>query len=82
MDMWVPLEKTTTNNINVKTSNVRQQTAVERIKFFFLVFIIFFSSKIHGNLTVGIHQNKHEKCYTRRGLRVGTKNKGFHLELR
>ena len=37
-------------------------------------------SSIHGVPTVGFRRVKHEKCYTRRGLRVGTKNTGFHRE--
>ena len=47
---------------------------------FFFSFIRF--SQIYENLTVGIRRDKHEKCSTRRGLRVGTKNKGFHREFR
>ena len=41
------------------------------------IFIFNFLSQIYGNLTVGFRRAKHEKCCTRRGLRVGTKNTGF-----
>ena len=46
---------------------------------FFLVFI--FSNllyRIYENLTVEFRQDKHEKCSMRRGLRVSTRNTGFH----
>ena len=39
-------------------------------------------SSIPEFLTVGFRWIKHEKCSTRRGLRVGTKNTGFHREFR
>ena len=41
---------------------------------------IFFSlviSQIYENLTVGFRWAKNEKCVTRRGLHLGTKNTGF-----
>ena len=50
------------------------------IRFYFFFYLL--SSQIHENLTVGIRRDKHEKCSTRQGLRVGTKNKGFHREFR
>ena len=53
----------------------RKTDGREELYFYFLLFI---SSQIHGNLTVGIRRDKHEKCSMRRGPRVGTKNKGFH----
>ena len=55
------------------------QKGIER-RFFYFFFLLLVLSQIHENLTVEIRQDKHEKCFTRRGLRVGTKNKGFHRE--
>ena len=52
----------------------------ESILVFFFFSILF--SQIHKNLTVRICRDKHEKCSTRRGLRVGTRNTGFHREFR
>ena len=49
---------------------------------FFSFYSLSLPSQIHENLTVGIRRDKHEKCCTRRGLRVGSKNKGFHREFR
>ena len=49
----------------------------ERDYFSFFFFSIRFS-QIHKNLTVRIRHDKHEKCSTRRGLCVGTRNTGFH----
>ena len=49
----------------------------------FLIFL--FSnllSQIYENLTAGIRRDKHEKCSTRRGLRVSTRNTRFHREFR
>ena len=47
-----------------------------------ILFIYFLSllSSIYGNQTVGIRRDKKEKCSTRGGLRVSTKNKGFHQD--
>ena len=55
--------------------NLRESILV----FFFLLLL---SSQIHENMTVGFRRAKNEKCSTRRGLRVGTKNTGFHREFR
>ena len=49
---------------------------------FFLFSLLNLLSSIPEFLTVGFRRVKHEKCSTRRGLRVGTKNTGFHLEFR
>ena len=51
----------------------------EEVLIFFILFIL---SQIHENLTVGFRRDKHEKCSMRRGLRVGTRNTGFHQEFR
>ena len=55
------------------------QTVRKNFKFLFL---FSFLSQIYGNLTVGFRRVKHEKCSTRRELRVGNKNTGFHQEFR
>ena len=47
----------------------------KRVIIFFFSLIVF--SQIHGNLTVGIRREKHEKCSTRRGLRVGYQKQGI-----
>ena len=51
-------------------------------KFIFFSFIFNLLSSIPEFLIVGFCRVKHEKCYTRRGLRVGTKNTRFHREFR
>ena len=55
------------------------QTEVSEILIFFLLNLL---SSILEFLTVGFRRVKHEKCSTRRGLRVGTKNTGFHREFK
>ena len=68
---------------NIKVWHPTDREAERReVRDFFSFFFFLLSSQIHENLTVGIHRDKHEKCSTRRGLRVGTKNKGFHREFR
>ena len=54
------------------------RTRGENYFFCFLKFL----SQIYKNLTVGFRRDKHEKCSTGRGLRVSTKNTGFHREFR
>ena len=51
----------------------------DSFKFFLFSLVI---SQIYENQTVGFRQDKHEKCSRKRGLRVGTKNTGFHREFR
>ena len=46
---------------------------------FFLLLVLF---QIPEFLTVRIRRDKHEKCSTRRGLRVSTRNTRFHREFR
>ena len=48
----------------------------------FFNFFISFLSQIYENLTAGFRRDKHEKCSTLRGLRVGTRNTRFHREFR
>ena len=43
--------------------------------FFIFLFILFAS---FSDLRKSDRRDKHEKCFTRRGLRVSTKNTGFH----
>ena len=50
--------------------------------YIYIYFFLFILSQIYENLTAGFRQDKHEKCFTRRGLRVSTKNTGFHVEFR
>ena len=87
MDMWVPLEKKEKEkkkkkqtNI-VRNSNSRTERKLENREVF-KFFIYSFLSQIYENLTAGFRRDKHEKCSTRRGLRVSTKNTGFHREFR
>ena len=49
-----------------------------REHFYFSLLFFLLASHIHGNLTVGFCRVNNEKCSTRQGLRVGTKNTGFH----
>ena len=51
----------------------------ESFNFFFLYS---FLSHIYEYLTVEFRRDKHEKCSMRQGLRVGTKNTGFHREFK
>ena len=53
----------------------------ERKKIFKKILSLFLY-QIYENLTDGFRRDKHKKCSTRRGLRVSTKNKGFHREFR
>ena len=81
MNIWVPLKekekkKKKKRNIIVRNSEM-DRTKFEKRSF--LIFFLFsFLSQIHENLTIGNRRDKHEKCSTRRGLHVGTRNTGFH----
>ena len=77
-DIWVPLKKNKTQQNEAERTNRRGEPKTEREKNIYIFFISLLSSQIHGNLTVGFRRVKNEKCSTRRGLRVGTKNTGFH----
>ena len=46
-------------------------------KVFFIFFYLYLLSQIYGNLIFGFRRDKHEKCSTRRGLRVGTKKHSY-----
>ena len=76
-DMWVPLKK----NIIVKREELEQKDGekIEDFNFFFSLFIL---SQIYGNRIVDFRRVKNEKCSTRRGLRVSTKNTGFYRKFR
>ena len=82
--MWVPLDKKK-KKTKAKTKQKESEGTVEawekisqreKKKFLFIL------SQIYGNPTVGIRRDKHEKCSTRRGLRVSTRNTGFHQEFK
>ena len=83
--MWVSLKENEKKKLKTKgrrpTEECSERKTDDREELYFY-FLLFISSHIHENLTVGIRQDKHEKCSTRRGLHVGTKNKGFHREFR
>ena len=49
---------------------------------FFSFYFLSFLFQIPEFLIVGFRRDKHEKCSTRRGLRVSTKNTGFHREFK
>ena len=84
MDMWVPLKEKEKKKDKSKHSKSNWpkdlREAASRWRKFLFSFIRF--SQIYENLTVVIRRDKHEKCSTRRGLRVCTKNKRFHREFR
>ena len=76
--MWVPLEKKEDKwQGAVGTGRTKQ-----RDNFFLNFYSLSFLSHIPEFLTVGIRRDKHEKCSTRRGLRVGNKNTRFHREFK
>ena len=75
--MWVPL-KEKEKKMKMKAKGRRRTEDARQAE----RYLIFFLSQIYGNLTVGIRRAKNEKCSTRRGLRMGTKNTGFHREFR
>ena len=81
--MWVPHKKTTKAKTKQKesegTAEAWEMISQREKKYIFFLFIL---SQIYENLTVGFRRDKHEKCSTRRGLRVSTKNTGFHREFR
>ena len=56
--------------------------SVEEREKIFNFFLSSFLSQIYENLTIGFRRVKNEKCSTRQGLCVGTKNTGFHREFR
>ena len=80
MDMWVPLEKKEEKHkskwVEIRRERKRMREG-EVFKFFFLLFVFL---RFYENLTVGFRRDKHEKCSTRQGLCVGTRNTGFHRE--
>ena len=81
-----PTLKKQTNKENNKPKEADGERAWE-VSESFCFFLIFFSSisflsQIHEFLTVRIRRDKHEKCFTRRGLRVSTRNTRFHQEFR
>ena len=81
--MWVPLKEKKKMKSKMKGRRDRRETeGASRENFYFSILFFLLFSKIHGNLTVGFRRVKNEKCSTRRGLRVGTKNIEFHLEFR
>ena len=70
------IKKNKTKRFKTKKQTVdREQRGKER-EILFIYFLLLLSS-IYGNRTVGIRRAKKEKCSTRRGLCVSTKNKGF-----
>ena len=78
--MWVPLS-IKKNKKNKRDQVVQNQEFVQRaerlVDFFYFFFLLKLISSIHGVPTVGFCRVKHEKCSTRQGVRVGTKNTGF-----
>ena len=82
--MWVPpkekeKEKKTKQKTKQKKEdgmNISESVREERKKNF--NFLSSLLSQIYENLSAGFRRDKHEKCSTRRGLRVSTRNTGFH----
>ena len=70
--MWVPLKKKRIQNDSGVWKKENQRGRGFNIFFSFIRF-----SEIYGNLTIGFRREKHKKCSTRRGLRVGTKTLDF-----
>ena len=62
--------------------SVHEQRGSNEGERFFNFSLLNLLSSIHGVPTVRFCRVKHEKCSTRRDLRVGTKNTGFHREFR
>ena len=67
---------------NLKKQMKESRTAFEKKIFFSFFFLLLVLSQILEFLTVKIRRDKHEKCCTRRGLRVSTRKTGFHREFR
>ena len=80
--MGPTLKKNKTKQTKQTKGSGRGVKSVEKREIFKFFFYSIRFSQIYGNLTVGFRQDKHEKCYMRRGLRVGTRNTRFHLEFR
>ena len=76
-----PTSKKKKNKVTAVGGRTKIREERERVVFFSF-YSFSFLSQIPEFLTVGIRRDKHEKCSTRRGLRVSTKNMGFHLEFR
>ena len=72
-------QKNKTNKQNKKLLSVQTDRDGGEILIFSLLNLL---SSILEFLIVGFRWAKNEKRYTRRGLRVGTKNTGFHREFR
>ena len=81
MDIWVPLKKRRRkNNKPLGRTELKESMGMREKILIFSLYL--FLSQIYENLTDRFRRDKHEKCSTRQGLRVGTKNKGFHLEFK
>ena len=68
------------NYQNKSSSRTEGQTEVSEILFYF--YLLNLLSSIPEFLTIGFRRVKHEKCSTRRELRVGTKNTGFRQDFK
>ena len=66
--------------IKIKIKRGRRRTGRESVRerMFLIFFLLLLLSSIYGNRIVGIRRAKKAKCSIRRGLRMGTKNTGFH----
>ena len=78
--MGPTLNKKTKKNKLVSYDKETREREAERFIFYFYFYFLSLLSSIYGVSTVGIHRTKKEKCSTRRGLRVSTKNKGFRRD--
>ena len=80
--MWVPLQKK--KRPNKKKWKETDRRWVSSREFFFFFFSFYFSnllSQIHGNMTVGIRRDKHEKVlYATRATR-GYQKHGISLRI-
>ena len=74
-DMWVPLKEK--KNIKAKSLDGDHKDEIEELKKFYF-YSLSFLSQIPEFLTVRIRRDKYEKCSTRLGLRVSTRNIRFH----
>ena len=76
-DMWAPPYVYIYIYIGAEGSGrERERLSVREFFLFFLFSSLLFL--IHGVLIVGIRRAKNESSSTRRGLRLSTKNMGFH----